>query len=274
MSVTRVRLVTFAAVSIAVGLTASTSHAQSQSEPPTVRDYCIKVAPGKGAEFDAYLRDVAVPLAQSRADSGEFTWFIAIRSVVPAGSSARCDYRVAYGYKGLPPEELSKEGLDAALKRAKLTLTADQLIARRTSLTSLVGAEIWYQIDGIGPDVEKGGYLRLNHYKVQSGETDEWVRLEKTYWKALMDAWLKAGGKGGWGVYGLWMPGGDSTPYNGVTVDTFPDWNALMRGVPATELWPKVHPNTTPTETFARLDKVRSIHDVEYYKVAEVVRGK
>jgi len=274
MSVARVRLLTFTVVSIVAGLAASTTQAQGQSEPPSVRDYCIKIAPGKAAEFEAYLREVSVPLAQARADSGELTWSIVARGVIPAGSSARCEYRVAYGYKGLPPEELSREGLDAALKRAKVTLTADQLIAKRSALTSLVAAEIWFRIDGIGADVEKGGYVRFNYYKVRSGEMDEWVRLETTYWKPIMDAWLKAGGKGGWSVYGLGMPGGDSTPYNGVTVDTFPDWNGLMRSVPMTELWPKVHPGTTATEAFQRFDKARSIHDVEVFKVVEVVRGK
>jgi hypothetical protein len=271
MSATRVRLLGFVAVSIAMGLAAATSRAQDQ---PTVREYCIKVAPGKAAEYEAFLRDVSVPLAQARADSGEFAWSVIARGVIPAGSSARCDYRFAYGYKGLPPEEISKEALDAAIKRAKLTLTADQLIAKRTALTSLVAAEIWYRIDGVGPDVEKGGYVRFNHYNVRRGQMDEWVRLETTYWKALMDAWLKGGGKGGWGVYGLWMPGGESTPYDAMTVDTFPDWNGLMRGVPVTELWPKVHPNRTSTDAFDRMAEVRSIHDVEYYKVVEVVRGK
>ena len=102
----------------------------------------------------------------------------------------------------------------------------------------------------------------------------EWVRLETTYWKAVMDAWLKAGGKGGWGVFTLAMPGGESTPYNVVTVDTFPDWNGLVRGVPAEDLWPKVHPGTTVTDVFQRLDKARSIHDVEIFKIAEVVTAK
>jgi hypothetical protein len=272
MPQTRVRLLTFAAASIAATLAASTSHAQAQAEPSTVREYCLKVAPGKGAEFEAYLRDVGLPLAQARVDAGEFDWSVVTRGVIPAGSSARCDYRVAYGYKGLPPEELSKEGLDAALKRAKLTLTADQLIAKRSALTSLVAAEIWSFIDGIGLDVEKGGYIRFNHYKV--GEMDEWVRLETTRWKPLMDAWLKAGGKGGWGVYALAMPGGDSTLYNGMTIDTFPDWNGLVRGVPMNDLWPKVHPNTEATNTFQRLDQARSIHDVEVSKIIEVVRRK
>jgi hypothetical protein len=62
--------------------------------------------------------------------------------------------------------------------------------------------------------------------------------------------------------------------YNVMTVDTFPDWNGLMRGAPMTELWPKVHPNRTSTDTFDRFGEVRSIHDVEYFKVVEVVRGQ
>jgi len=274
MSATRVRRLCLTVVSTVVGLAASTTYAQGPTEPPTVREYCIKVAPGKGAELEGFIRDVAVPLAQARADSGEFAWSVLGRSVIPAGSSARCDYRVAYGYKGLPPEEISNEALDAALKRARLTLTADQMIARRSALMSLVAAEIWYRIDGIGPDVDTGGFVRFNHYKVQSGEMEEWVRLETTYWKPIMDAWLKAGGRGGWGVYGLGMPGGDSTPYNGVTVDTFPDWNGLTRGVPVDELWPKVHPSTTVTDAFRRFDRVRSTRDVEVFKVVAVVRGK
>lgn len=271
MKATRIRAFGLAVGSIALGLTAAPSRAQEQ---PMVREYCIKVAPGKGVEYEAFLRDVVVPLAQARADAGEFAWYVAARGVIPAGSEARCDYRVAYGYKGLPPEEISKDALDAALKRARLTLTADQMIARRNTLTSLVAAEVWYWIDGIGPNVEKGGYVRFNHYKVRSGQMDEWVRLETTYWKPLMDAWLKGGGKGGWGVYGLAMPGGDSTRANAMTVDTFADWNGLLRGVPMNELWPKVHPSRTSADTFDRFDEVRSTQDVEYFKVVEVVRGK
>jgi hypothetical protein len=274
MSMRRVRGLTFTAVSMAMGLAASTGHAQDQNPQPTVRDYCIKVAPGKGAEYEAYLRDVAGPLNQSRADAGEFAWYLAARAVNPAGSSAPCDYRVAFGYEGVPPEPMSREGLDAALKRAKLPLTADQVIAKRNALSSLVSAEIWSQIDAIGQNAEKGGYVRLNHNRVLPGETGEWVRMERTYWKPIMDAWLKDGGKAGWGLYQLMMPGGESTPYSGMSVDIFPDWNALMQGVPLGTLWPKVHPDATITDTFNRFDKTRSVHDVEYYKVVELVRGK
>jgi hypothetical protein len=275
MSGGRLRLLTLAAVSITAGLApGAASFAQGQTEPPSVRDFCIKVAPGKGAEYETFLRDVSLPLARARAEAGEFAWFVAERAVEPAGSSAPCDYRMVYGYKGFPPEAPSNDALAAGLKRAKLNLTLDEMVARRNALTHLVGVDIWYHIDGIGPPQAKDSFVQLNHYKVKYGEFGEWTRLETTYWKPLMDAWLKAGGKGSWSVNNLRMPSGDSTPYNAVTVDIFPDWSSLIRGVPLTELWPKVHPNATFNDLFDRLERVRSIHDVEVYKIVEVVQGK
>jgi hypothetical protein len=274
MPKTHARKLVTAAASMAAALAATGAAAQGQAPPPMIREYCVKVAPGKGAEYAALLRDVMVPLNQSRADAGEFSWYAVVRSVVPAGTSAPCDYRLAYGYKGLPPEEASTEAIDAALKRAKMTLTGEQLAARRGALTTLVAVEIWGEIDGIGAPPQKNAYVRFNRYRTKSGEFEEWVRLERATWKPVMDAWLKAGGKGSWSLNVLGAPGGESTPYNGMTVDIFPDWNGLMQGVPADELWPKVHPGTTTTDTFNRFDRSRSIHSIEIGKIVEVVRGK
>lgn len=58
-------------------------------------------------------------------------------------------------------------------------------------------------------------------------------------------------------------------PYNALTVDIFSDWNSLLHGIPF-ETWQKVYPNTEATEAFDRLDRVRSRHDIEVYKVLEV----
>jgi hypothetical protein len=251
----------------------SAAFTQEQKEPPTVRDYCVKVAPGKGMEFETFVRDVSVPLNQARAEAGEFAWFLFVRGVVPAGSSAPCDYRVVYGYKGLPPESPSNDQIEAALKRAKLNMSAKEMIAKRDELSHLVDVGIWYQIDSIGPSTQKGSYVRLNHYSVKPGAMEDWRHLETTYWKPLVDAWDKEGGKGSWGVYGLMMPDGDNLPYNALTVDIFPDWNSLLHGVPFA-LWSKVHPNTEATDVFDRLDRVRSRHDIETYKVLEVVSPK
>jgi len=263
----RIRLFMLAAVFAAVS--AVTGFAQAQKEPPTVRDFCVKVIPGKNAEFEAYIHDTAVPLNQSRADAGEIAWFLVVRGVIPAGTSAKCDYRIAYGYKGLPPEPLSDAQIDAALKRAQINLSAKELAAKRDSLSQLVDVGIWSQIEAIGASTEKGNYIRLNHYSVKPGEWENWTHLETTYWKPMVEAWLKSGGKGSWGVYGQMMPEGDNVPYNALTVDIFSDWNSLVHGVPFAT-WQKVHPNTDATDVFDRLDRVRSRHDIEIYKVLEV----
>lgn len=256
---------------VLAAMCASAGFAQDHKDPQTVRDFCVRVPTGKSMEFEAYARDVAAPLAQARADSGEFMWLLIMRAVEPAGTSAKCDYRIAYGYAGLPPEMLSTDQLDAALKKANLNMSAQDLLAKRDSLSRLVSVEIWVQIDAIGPPTQKGGYVRLNHYSVKPGMMEDWTRLETTYWKALVDPWIKSGAKSAWGLYNLWMPEGDGLPYNAATVDVFADWNSLLHGAPVGELWPKVHPHTEITEVFDRLDRVRSRHDIEVFKVIELV---
>ena len=64
MYAARTRLFMLTAVFAAVS--AVTGFAQAQKEPPTVRDFCVKVIPGKGAEFEVVLptippSDVAEP---------------------------------------------------------------------------------------------------------------------------------------------------------------------------------------------------------------------
>jgi len=267
MSVRKMRLLTLAVVCAAAGL----SQNQDQKEPPTVRDYCVKVDAGKSAEFETFAHDYALPLSQARAASGEFSWFLIMRAVVPAGTSANCDYRVVYGYRGLPPETASSEQIEAAIRQAKLKTTAKEMIARRDSMSHLVDVGIWVQLASSGGQAQKGGYVRLNHYNVKPRAFDEWVRLETTYWKPIVESWTKTGATVGWGAYNLLMPQGENQPYNAVTVDIFPDWKALVNDVPLNELWPKTHPHTEATEVFDRLDGVRSRHDIEIYKVLEMV---
>ena len=275
MSIASSRLLALVAAWITVGLAAGgISFAQAPADPPTIRDYCVKLNAGKIADYETYLQEITIPVARARADTGEFAWLIVARGVLPSGSSARCDYRIVYGYKGLPPEAASKETVAAALKRAKLTLSYDEMVAQRDALTHLVGVDLWYGIDGVGSDVVKDNYLALNHNTVKDGQFAEWQKLELTYWKPLVEAWLKAGGKGAWSISSLRWPTGTSAPYSSLSVDVFTDWNSLVRGLPLDTLWPKVHPTITSAEVFERLAKTRSVHDQEIYKVVDVVEVK
>ena len=245
--------------------------AQSPEEWRPTREYCVKVLPGKARAYEAFLRDVTVPLNRSRAEAGEFESFAVERAVIPAGSSARCDYLLAYTYKGIPPEEATAEQLDAALRRAGLRLTAEQMADQRSALIELVGVNFWGTIDAAGGEWAKGSYVSFNHHKVKDGQFDEYIRLERT-WKPLVEARIKAGSKQSWLLVGLWMPQGDAVPYNAMTIDVFPSWGELMKaGASFTEEWKAVHPDLPFQVIEDQKAKVRSLYASELFRVVEIV---
>ena len=59
----------------------------AQTPVPHVRTICVKVAPGKTAEYEAYLRDISVKLLRARVDDGELVGADVLRSVAAAGAN-------------------------------------------------------------------------------------------------------------------------------------------------------------------------------------------
>jgi hypothetical protein len=267
MAVSCIRLLSAAA------LIASAVFAQDQNQRVIVRDVCVKVAPGKEAQFESFVGEFFMPMEKALADSGELAWWMAVRAVVPAGKSAPCDYRGVEGFHGYPADPDAFEAANAALKRAKLNMTAAEVYAKLGALSELVDVEYWVMADGVGGGQEKGSYLVLNHYKTSN--PSEWLRLEKTYWKPLVAEHVKGGATAGWSAWEMWIPGGgppgDSKPYNVQTVDQFPDWNSLVHGIPLGELWPKVHPNEEMTPFFEADAKAALAYDREIFKVVDIV---
>ena len=54
------------------------SVAAAQDQPGFVRDTCVKVAPGKGAELEAMLHDVTAKQMRVRIDEGHAAWWLAL----------------------------------------------------------------------------------------------------------------------------------------------------------------------------------------------------
>lgn len=257
-------------------LSLGSSVAQNQPTVSFVRDYCVKVANGKGGEFAAFAHEVTAKVMQARVDAGEATWASVIRVVTPAGTTARCDYHIVYGNDGKLPEPASMAASEAALQRAGIHMTAAEMAARRDTLSRLVSLEVMRTVDSVQmPSAGKGAYVRLNHYKVRSGQTiAAWVALEKSTWKPLVMADNADGHKSGWSVNVMMMPSGDSVWSNGTTVDIFPDWEALMRGIPLNQLWPKVHGNRSLAEWSDRLSTICERQLVEITQVVEFAPPK
>jgi hypothetical protein len=170
------------------------------------RDNCVKVRDGKAREYAAYRRDVALKLAKVRGDAGEYAVYTVARAAVPSGRSARCDYHLFATYAGFPPELSNPAKTEADMKKAGITMSREEMIAKREELSYLVGTDIWRWHDRVGKPA-KGSYSRLNYFKVQAGQTPEWVRMESTGWKPLAEAAVKENPGFAWRAATLAMPG-------------------------------------------------------------------
>lgn len=242
---------------------------QTQGQPFYGRDTCVKVREGKAQEYAAYLRDVTVKLAKVRVDAGYMATYTIAQAVAPAGRAARCDYHFFAGYDGFPPETPSAEQTAADMKKAGISMSPEAMLAKRGELSYLVGVDIWMFRERVGTP-KKGGYARINYDKVHPGMTAEWAALESTGWKQLAEAASKEYGTA-WRVASLAMPGGASLPYNAMTVDLFPSWAALGKGIPARALWNKVHPNRDMTAHLNRLSIIRDRPRIDTVRLIEVL---
>lgn len=247
----------------------SVTSAGAQQPAPYMYDYCLKVNPGKNAEFAAHLRDVGSKLGQAAVDSGRFLSWAAASAVSPAGESARCDYHIFIRMAGFPAEPPLMPPTEAEMKKAGLAMSARQVLDARQALVRLVSVNLWQGRASVG-QVEQGNYLRLNYYKADN--VANWIELESTGWKGLVEEASKDMAGLGWGAGSLVSPGGSSQPYNASTYDVFPTWEALGKGIPARKYWSKAHPDTDISAYMTRINEAADRVMVDLIKVEHLIR--
>ena len=262
------RLILIATVA-AFALTGGSIALAQQPAPYYTRANCVKVRDGKGPEYAAYLRDVTAKLAKYRVDNGMVAGFTVSQAVFPAGRAAMCDYIIAYQSNGFPPEAPAPEQTDAEYQKAGVNMTRQQRTAKLNELTYLVKTELWRRALSAGGTVAKGNYIRINYFNVKPGMAADWMAMESNGWKQLAEAAATEVPGTGWSAWSLAMPGGQSMPYNARTIDIFPTWDALGKGLPARALWSKAHPNEDYTTHMNKLNNLAERPRIDIYKVVE-----
>ena len=253
----------------ALALTGGSIALAQQTAPYYSRLNCVKVRDGKGPEYAAYLRDVTAKLGKYRVDSGMVAAFSVSQAVFPAGRAAMCDYIIAYLSNGFPPETPTPEQADADYMKAGVTMTRQERTAKLNELTYLVKTEMWRRSNSVGAPVVKGSYLRVNYFNVKPGMGADWMAMEANGWKQLAEAAATEVPGTAWSEWILAMPGGQSQPYNARTIDVFPTWEALGKGLPVRALWTKAHPNVDYTTHMNKLNTLAERPRVDVYKVVE-----
>ncbi len=241
----------------------------AQNTPVFSRDFCLKVNAGKQADYAALLPDAA-KMNQVRVNEGRLLRWMALGAVVPLGTAARCDYHIILTYSGFPSELPTVQETGADLERAHVKMTGQQFTARRDADTTIAGLDIWQRVEAVGQMPRKGNYLQINYYQPKPGKYDDWVKLETSGWKPFAEHVAKEMPGTGWLVAGLVMPAGDRLHYTGMTVDVYPSWEAMGKGIPYQEMWPKVHSDMSMNDFMSKLDDARGVYSREVFQVVEL----
>ena len=232
---------------------------------------CVKATPGKSAEYRQFVSDTGKKIAEARAKAGEIVSWSFARSVIPAGDEARCDYTIATAYEGVPPQTNDSASLAKAIDKAGLKMTATQYLARRNSLSHLVSMEMWRPRVRVG-QMEKGNYFFVNHMKVHNPA--EYIKFETEVWRPLAEDWLKDGSQSGWRFNTLLFPSGTDVKYAALSVDVYPNWEAVFKRRNTQETFKKVHPEKDYEQVMGGLGKLRDLAQRDLMYVEEVVTQK
>ena len=229
---------------------------------------CIKVKPENTSEFRKWAAGDVHKYTQSRVDSGAIsTWYL-LRAVFPQGTSAECDYVIVSMFPGVPPKPLDLDELGAVLKKAGLTMSAQEYIDKRSALTTLVSNEM-FQNRAFAGMARKGDYFQVNYIKVANME--DFIAYEKKVWKPFAEAMAKDGVRTGWSLNTRVMPSGSETRFQAVTVDVFPTWEAMFADIPFADTFKKVHPDMEIGATFEHYEKLRTIVITNRYQLEDVI---
>ena len=231
---------------------------------------CVRVKAGKSAAFRALLSGDYSKIEQVRVDSGAVSAWIALRTVIPAGTDAGCDYVLVTFYPGLPAAPLSDDEMTAVLQKAGVSSTLQDWHARISDVGELVSNNIT-QYQALVGGSKKGDYLVFNSMK--AADVNECVALQKRLWQPFAEQGVKDGAQDGWAVNIQVMPRGDKDPSLVSSVDIFPTWDSMFTyfGPDFTARWKKVHPEMTPDEAFSEIDKACTIEHTVLYKVEDQI---
>jgi hypothetical protein len=230
---------------------------------------CIKINPNKGSEFRKWAAEDLHKYAQSRVDTGAvFNWYL-LRSIMPQGNSAECDYLIVAMFPGAPPKPLGLEELGVALKKAGITASAQEYVDRRNSLTTLVSQNLFQNLAVVG-EAKKGDYFTVNYMK--SANLEDYIAYEKKVWQPLAEAMDKDGFRRGWSLNVQVLPSGADLPFQAVTVDVFPSWDSIFKNdAQFVERFKKVHPDMELGTTFEQFEKLRTLQSTKLYALDDFI---
>lgn len=261
MTIPRVLLGAAIAAALAIPLTAQ--------QAPTGFHHiqCVKANPGKMDGVEGLVNGTIHKLNQSLVDSGHYANALVLRTVMPRGTDAECDYVFVAFFSGLPPAPMSRDEVTAALHKADVPLNADQLRTQEDEVGKLV-SDNYTQYQVLVGGAKKGDYLVFN--SMSAPDVGACVASQKKLWQPVAEQMVKDGNTSGWAVNLQRFPRGAKDETAISSVDIYPSWDAFLNEYSSiSTAWKEVHPDMDINSTMQQFDKQCAITHTVLYKVVD-----
>jgi len=255
-------LLSLPAVILAGQLTAQTSAPVFQTMT------CVKAQPGKFTDYRDFVTSTGPKLARVAIDAGSYTTWTLLQSLRPSGEEARCDFVISTLSEGAPPEPRNAggQGLEQALAKAGVKMSAADYLGKRDATSRLVSQEIWSMRIRVGTP-QKGNYVFLNYMKVKDGPG--YSKFESEVWRPMAEGWVKEGSQSAWVVASRVVPSGTDLAYAAYSADIYPNWTAVFKPRNTQAMFGKVHGGKDYQETMGKLGALRDLARRELYVVVD-----
>lgn len=246
--------------------------AQQQNTTNYYEVACVRVNQGQNAAAREWVAGTDHKLSQAAIDSGQVRSALVLRSVMPQGSEANCDYVFVTFFKGLPLAPMSPEELSKALHDAGIQMTPEEFYTQRSKIGTLVNLTI-VQSEGMVGEAKKGDYLVLN--QMNAPDTGACIAYQMKVWQPLAQEMMSAGDSDGWGIQLQSFPRGEKDRGGVSSVDIYPTLGAVFKQRDSIQNgWKKVHPDMDVNNTFQQFGKLCPIEHTVLYKVEDMVGSK
>ena len=187
---------------------------------------CVKTKPGKGAEWEQFVRDTYRRLLTARANHGDYARLVLTRNVYPSGESAECDYYLIHQYSGLRGL-LDFDLFTERWRRAGMQITLAEYSARQNNLRTTVKQELWQSAALVGT-VRPGDWMRIRYRKISTDMTEH-RRSFREFNRPVREAQVREKTLRAWHAYTLSLPSGTSQPYNSAGISIYPSFAAAQQ---------------------------------------------